>query len=203
MRIPFGAKVLFWNSPKLKAPKVCKYSPTAAEGIFLGYHVRPGFIWKDEYLVAPLDKIEGAIEANDLKIIRSKKIELLQGDFVFPLASGLLEALGNQKPPQLDDQNANVRPAGVDVVEEGDLAEYAASDAEEEGKGSSEPGPSCPPPPEAPRPSKGWDPFKMPDSSPVPKGYNYDSTRLVRNKRGSKRPLDTPSSAWMAMSQKN
>ena len=104
-------------------------------------------------MVAPLDKIEGAIEANDLKIIRSKKIELLQGDSVFPLASGL-EALGNQKPPQLDDQNANVRPAGLDVVEEADLAEYAPSDAEEEEKGSSEPGPSCPPPPEAPRPPR-------------------------------------------------
>ena len=84
MRIPFGAKVLFWNNPKLKAPKISKFSPTAAEGIFLGYHVQPGFIWQDEYLVAPLDKIEGALESNDLKVIRSKKVELLQGDFVFP-----------------------------------------------------------------------------------------------------------------------
>ena len=128
MRIfPFGAKVLFWNNPTLKAPKISKFSPTAAEGIFLGYHIQPGLIWKEEYLVAPLDKIEGAIEANDLKIIRSKKVELLQGDFVFPLASGL-EALGNQKPPQLDDQNANVRPAGLEAVEEADLAEYPPSD---------------------------------------------------------------------------
>ena len=98
-------------------------------------------------------------------------------------------------------------PAGVDVVEEADLAEYAPSDAEEEEKGASEPGPSCPPPPaEAARPSelqRVGDPFKMPDGSPVPKGYNFDGTRLVSNKRGSKRPLDTPSSAWMAMSQKD
>ena len=79
MRVPFGAKVLFWNNPKLKAPKISKFSPTAAEGIFLGYHVQPGFIWKDEYLVAPLDKIEGALESNDLKVIRSKKVELLKG----------------------------------------------------------------------------------------------------------------------------
>ena len=201
MQIPFGAKVLFWNNPKLKAPKISKFSPTAAEGIFLGYHIQPGFIWKEEYLVAPLDKIEGAIEANDLKIIRSKKVELLHGDFVFPLTHGL-EALGNQKPPQLD-QNANVRPAGVEANEDADLAEYAPSDDEDEAKGSSEPGPIDPPPSEAPRPKTGWDPFKMPDGSPVPKGYNYDGTRLVRNKRGSARPLDTPSSAWVMMSQKD
>ena len=43
----------------------------------------------------------------------------------------------------------------------------------------------------------------MPDGSPVPKGYNYDGTRLVRNKRGSARPLDTPSSAWVMMSPKD
>ena len=43
----------------------------------------------------------------------------------------------------------------------------------------------------------------MPDGSPVPKGYNYHGTRLVRNKRGSARPLDTPSSAWVMMSQKD
>ena len=71
MRIPFGAKILFWNNPKVKAPKISKFSPTAAEGIFLGHRIQPGFIWKDEYLAAPLDKTEGAIEANDLKIIRS------------------------------------------------------------------------------------------------------------------------------------
>ena len=152
-------------------------------------------------MVAPLDKIEGALESNDLKVIRSKKVELLQGDFVFPLALGL-EALGNQKPPQLDDQNANVRPAGTEIVEADELAEYAPSDIEDEAV-ESNPGPLGPSPPEAPGPSKGWDPFKMPDGSPVPKGYNYDGTRLVRNKRGSKRPLDTPSSAWMAMSQKD
>ena len=202
MKIPFGAKILFWNNPKLKAPKISKFSPTAAEGIFLGYHIQLGFIWKEEYLVAPLDKIEGSIEANDLKIIRSKKIELLQGDFVFPLTHGL-EALGNQKPPQLDDQNANVRPAGVEADEDADLAEYAPSDDEDEAKGSSEPGPIDPPPSEAPRTRRSWDPFKMPDGSPVPKGYNYDGTRLVRNRRGSARPLDTPSSAWVMMSQKD
>ena len=70
-------------------------------------------------------------------------------------------------------------------------------------KDSSEPGPIGPPPPEAPRPKTGWDPFKMPDGSPVPKGYTYDGTRFVRNKRRSARPLDTPSSAWMMMSQKD
>ena len=77
MNIPFGVKILLWNSPKFKAPKISKFSPSAVEEIFLGYRIQTGFIWKEEYLDAPLNKIEGAIEVNDLKIIGSKKVELL------------------------------------------------------------------------------------------------------------------------------
>ena len=37
------------------------------------------------------------------------------------------------------------------------------------------------------------DPHTMPDGKPVPEGYNWDGIRLVRNKKGSKRPPDTSS----------
>ena len=37
---------------------------------------------------------------------------------------------------------------------------------------------------------------KMPDGSPVPKGYTHDGWRLVRKRQGSRRPPDTPLDMW-------
>ena len=45
------------------------------------------------------------------------------------------------------------------------------------------------------------DPYTMPDGKPVPEGYNWDGIRLVRNKKGSKRPPDTPREEWHNMSR--
>ena len=36
----------------------------------------------------------------------------------------------------------------------------------------------------------------MPSGKPCPPGFNWDGVRLVRNKKGSKRPPDTPSEFW-------
>ena len=46
-----------------------------------------------------------------------------------------------------------------------------------------------------------FDPFRFPDGRPVPRGYNWDGVRLVRNKKGSLRPPDTPSQFWYHYSQ--
>ena len=40
------------------------------------------------------------------------------------------------------------------------------------------------------------DPKIMPSGKPCPPGFNWDGVRLVRNKKGSKRPPDTPSEFW-------
>ena len=53
-----------------------------------------------------------------------------------------------------------------------------------------------------PKPSiTSHDPHTMPDGKPVPEGYNWDGIRLVRNKKGSKRPPDTSSEEWHNMSR--
>ena len=46
-----------------------------------------------------------------------------------------------------------------------------------------------------------FDPFRFPHGRPVPRGYNWDGVRLVRNKKGSLRPPDTPSEFWYHYSQ--
>ena len=55
-------------------------------------------------------------------------------------------------------------------------------------------------PPEGAKPTL-YDPFRFPDGRPVPRGYNWDGVRLVRNKKGSARPPDTPSEFWYHYSQ--
>eukprot|EP00439_Symbiodinium_sp_Y106_P079167 s520_g17.t2 len=49
-RIPFGAKILYWAPKKQKKPERSKFAGTGIEGIFLGYHTQPGFIFNGEYL---------------------------------------------------------------------------------------------------------------------------------------------------------
>ena len=75
------------------------------EGIFLGYHIQPGFVFKAEYLVAPLYEIHNAIKNEAFKVFRTKRLETLEGDFVYPLVDAEHEP---SKPPNLDDQHHNV-----------------------------------------------------------------------------------------------
>ena len=75
------------------------------EGIFLGYHIQPGFVFKTEYLVAPLHDIQNAIDNDAFKVFRTKRLETLDGDFVYPLVNAPDEQV---IPPNLDDQHFNV-----------------------------------------------------------------------------------------------
>ena len=105
--VPFGAKVLYWHNPKQNVPETSKFSSTGVEGIFLGYHVQPGFIFKREYLVAPVHNAVQAIEDGTLKVIRAKRVELIEGQFVFPLDPEQIKYDETTRVPQLDDQNIN------------------------------------------------------------------------------------------------
>ena len=82
--IPFGAKILFWNNPKRVDNTSGKTSPTANDGIFLGYHIQPGFAWKGEYLVAKLEALDYHAETGSITVQRARRVELIAGGFVFP-----------------------------------------------------------------------------------------------------------------------
>ena len=49
--IPLGAKILFWNNPKRADNTSGKRPPTPNDGVFLGYHIQPGFAWKGESML--------------------------------------------------------------------------------------------------------------------------------------------------------
>ena len=50
--IPFGARIDYWTGPKLKPKKDLRFDPTSNPGVFLGYAMQPGFVWRNEFLVA-------------------------------------------------------------------------------------------------------------------------------------------------------
>ena len=109
LMIPFGAKVLFWNNPKQNITEASKFATTGEEGIFLGFHIQPGFMWRKECLPAPLKGSRDALANGTLKVVRAKRIELPHGDYTFPLADE-----EPSKPPRLDDQDCFADGAGPD-----------------------------------------------------------------------------------------
>ena len=97
MRIPFGAKVLFWNNPDRADNTAGKLSPTSNEGVFLGYHIQPGFVWRGEYLVTKLEAIDYHLEHGSVVIQRTKRLELPSETHVFPLKA---KADSLEPPPE-------------------------------------------------------------------------------------------------------
>ena len=188
MNVPFGAKVLYWNDPKRKATAPSKFGPSSAEGVFLGYHIQPGFIWKGDYIVTPVEGLRDALEIGKLPMLRVNRMEIPVADHSFP-ALELSHDKGHPgKPPQLDDQNCH---AVQDRVERALQKGKAMDDkpvVEVQGGGTPDgSGVEIP---------YIHDHTKMPDGSPVPKGYTHDGWRLVRKRKGSRRPPDTPLDMW-------
>ena len=196
--VPFGAKILYWADPKQKQPKRSKFAGTGIEGIFLGYHIQPGFVFKEEYLVAPLQGINEAIENDAFRTFRAKRLELLEGKFQFPLSQDL-EALGNQKPPELDDQHHNAveerNPhqeeedfeGGVGPLDEGDrpLGGSARDDIVYPARYD--------PLDDVPfsvreRLAPATPSFKTKDGIGIPYGYRWDGERLIKQKGLSSLP---------------
>ena len=133
LMVPFKAKVLYWNNPKQNVTGESKFSATGVDGAFLGYHIQPGFNWRKEYLVAPLQGFKQALEAGNLQVLRSKRMELPPGKFVFPL----LFDETHQPPPRLNDQDCYHHEDPVDPFE--DLFnDYPRSSHDEAGQGGGE-----------------------------------------------------------------
>ena len=181
--IPFGAKILFWNNPARADNQAGKTSPTSNEGVFLGYHIQPGFAWKGEFLVAKLEGLDYHIEHASLTVQRTKRIELPTDEFIFPMR--LLKDPASHPPVA----SARTRDDPVPLERGQAHIEEPAASEKSEAKAK----------PVVPDKGGAFDPSIMPDGSPAPDGYVWDGVRLVRRKAGSKRPPDIPSDMWVML----
>ena len=159
LMIPFGAKVLFWNNPKQNITETSKFAPTGEEGIFLSFHIQPGFIWRKEYLLAPLKGSRDALANGTLKVIRAKRVEVPHGDYTFPLADE-----EPSRPPRLDDQDCFADGAGP------------ANDDDDDG----------PPDDDAPGKDEGSDPSG--DQPGPPSGEADEDDKAVKGPKPGERP---------------
>ena len=89
IQAPFGCLVWYWDNPKKPDPSRAKLAPTSIEGVFLGYNIQVGHVWRGEYLVAKLEGLDENIKENNVTVLRTKRIAFPDGDFVFPLAKTL------------------------------------------------------------------------------------------------------------------
>ena len=196
--VPFGAKVLFWNNSKRVDNTAGKTSPTANEGIFLGYHIQPGFLWKGEYLVAKMEALDYHAENGSITVQRARRIELTGDNFVFPLRA--LQEAKEPKPDRLEENviqdprpipfQSEVSHAPEESVDVDKSVDAVVEALEEVDKSPMEDEPIFP------------DVKYTPTGKIIPDGYHWDGTRLVKTYKGSKRPEHIPSDFWKMLSPK-
>ena len=104
--IPFGARIDYWTGPKLKPKKDLRFDPTSNPGVFLGYAMQPGFVWRNEFLVASLKDLMEKEFNESVQVVRVNQLTVPDGPFVFPLKGrykaireGLYDSLSLEAPP--------------------------------------------------------------------------------------------------------
>jgi hypothetical protein len=125
-QIPFGALCDFMPQPDTKVESI---GPKTLPGVFIGYHIHPGGLWSNDYLVAELSSFRGNYNVawSKVKVHRVREVVTNHtGKFSFPVARWRRTELLNYQEhglptdpdmPDLekdssDDEEPPPRPAG-------------------------------------------------------------------------------------------
>ena len=73
--IPFGAKVEFWIGPRLKPKDDLRFDPSTNAGVFMGYALHPGCMWRKEFLCTSLKALMERPFDDPIKPFRTNQIE--------------------------------------------------------------------------------------------------------------------------------
>ena len=94
LRIPYGARVEYLPS-EISPKPTQKMDPVSKTGVFLGYLLQPGHVWKGEYKVAALESFVGRDLHRDapagkctVGIETIRTIIPQSGEWIFPLVVG-------------------------------------------------------------------------------------------------------------------
>ena len=190
--LPFGCRIDYWTGPRQKPKKDLKFDPTSNPGVFVGYVIHPGFLWRGDYLVASLKELNETDFDDVVKLHRVFKITRPDGNFVFPMQDrykSLREGKvsSNQSGPTI--QDAPLLEAGQDPEAVADVEDETLLDE--------------------PAPSK-VETIKTVDHKTgglveIPKeGSSFSEAGgfLVRKYKGTNRPPTISSFVWQSMSQK-
>ena len=148
-----------------------------------------------------IEAVDYHVEHGSLTIQRSKKVETLPGEFVFPLRALIEASEPRAEQPQeraIPQERAvpfesELRVPGLeeDYTQEQLLEDLAAA---RRANGEEEPAAV------ESEPSKE---SATPDGRPIPEGHHWDGVRIVKTYKGSKRPKHIPSDYWVMLDPKS
>ena len=98
--IPFGAMVEYHSASAKDQSRIHQFGKKVLHGLFLGYALYAGKIWKGDVLVADLEELE-TMDASEIysKRLNAKEVTFPEekGEFIFPIADGRIKLLGGDQ----------------------------------------------------------------------------------------------------------
>ena len=98
--IPFGSLVEYYPITAKDQSRIHPFGKKVLPGLFLGYALYAGRIWKREVLVADLEELD-TTDASEIYSKRLNAKEVIfpkeKGDFIFPIADGRIKLSGGDQ----------------------------------------------------------------------------------------------------------
>ena len=98
--IPFGSLVEYYLSSAKDQSRIHQFGKKVLPGLFLGYALYAGWIWKGDVLVADIEELE-TMDASEIYSTRLNAKELVfpkeNGKFIFPVADGRIKFIGGDQ----------------------------------------------------------------------------------------------------------
>ena len=97
---PFGSLVEYHPISSKDQSRIHQFGKKVFPGLFLGYALYAGGIWKGDVLIADLEELE-TMNASEIfsKRLNAKEVIFLKekGEFIFPIADGRIKLLGGDQ----------------------------------------------------------------------------------------------------------
>ena len=97
--IPFGSLVEYHPITAKDQSRIHQFGKKVLPGLFLGYALYAGRIWKDDVLIEDLEELE-TMDASEIYSKRLNAKEVIfpkQGEFIFPIADGRIKPFGGDQ----------------------------------------------------------------------------------------------------------
>ena len=98
--VPFGSLVEYHPITAKDQSRIHQFGKKGLPGLFLGYALYAGGIWKGDILVADIEELE-TMDASEIYSKRLNAKEVIfpkeKGEFIFPIADGRIKTLGGDQ----------------------------------------------------------------------------------------------------------
>ena len=97
--IPFGSLVEYHPLTAKDQSRIHQFGKKVLPGLFLGYALYAGRIWKGDVLIADLEELE-TMDASEVYSKRLNAKEVIfpkQGEFIYPIADGRIKTPGGEQ----------------------------------------------------------------------------------------------------------